>query len=84
MNVVEPGYVPLKVRGNRMGQKKQTRPFVITGFILLAVAFLFKWRFIYSEPVGDQLLGSVGVPTWSNGNSGLHYTGIVFPSFCCL
>lgn len=60
-----------------MDQKKQTRPFVITGFMLLAVVFLFKWKFIYSESVGDRLLGSIGVPTWSNGNSGLHYTGIV-------
>ena len=60
-----------------MDKKKQTRPFVITGFMLLAFAFLFKWRFIYSEPVGDRLLGFIGVPTWSNGNSGVHYTGIV-------
>lgn len=60
-----------------MDQKKQTRSFVTTGFILLTFAFLFKWTFIYSEPVGDRMLGLIGVPAWSNGNSGLHYTGIV-------
>ena len=60
-----------------MDQKKQTRSLVITGFILLAFAFLFKWEFIYSEPVGDRMVGFIGVPAWSNGNSGLHYTGIV-------
>ncbi|WP_100012037.1 hypothetical protein [Lentibacillus sediminis] len=60
-----------------MDQEERTRPFVITGFILLAFAFLFKWRFIYSEPVGDRLLGFIGIPTWSNGNMGLHYTAIV-------
>ncbi|WP_449355537.1 hypothetical protein ACUL41_06250 [Virgibacillus natechei] len=60
-----------------MVQKKQTRPFVITGFVLLAFAFLIKWEFIYSEPVVDRLLALIGVTAWSNGNSGLHFTGII-------
>ncbi|WP_106497313.1 hypothetical protein [Lentibacillus sp. Marseille-P4043] len=60
-----------------MDQKKQTEPFVIIGFVLLAFAFLFKWEFIYSEPVVDRLLGLIGVTAWSNGNSGFHFTGII-------
>ncbi|EQB36324.1 hypothetical protein M948_14930 [Virgibacillus sp. CM-4] len=56
-----------------MDKKKQTRPFTITGFVLLAFAFLFRWKFIYSEPVVDRLLGLIGVTAWSNGgNSGFH------------
>ncbi|GGK08971.1 hypothetical protein GCM10007063_34270 [Lentibacillus kapialis] len=60
-----------------MDQKKQTRPSVITGFVLLALAFLFKWEFIYNEPVVDRLLGLIGVSAWSNGNTGFHFTGII-------
>ena len=45
--------------------------------MLLALAFLFKWEFIYNEPVVDRLLGLIGVSAWSNGNTGFHFTGII-------
>lgn len=59
-----------------MEEKKRTRRFVVTGFVLLLVSVFFKWRFIYSEPVGDRLLGLIGVPAWSDGNMGFHYTAL--------
>ncbi|HLQ71994.1 MAG TPA: hypothetical protein VK142_09340 [Bacillota bacterium] len=57
-----------------MEKSKKTKLFVLIGFGLIGIAFLFKWQFIYSESIGDRFLGSIGIPIWSNGNMGLHYT----------
>lgn len=65
-------------------EEKRTRSLVITGFVLLALFFLFKWEFIYRDPVGDRLLGLMGIPAWSNEDTGLHYTGIVSIVFLML
>lgn len=44
---------------------------------LLLIIFAIIWSFSFGLEgfcLGDTILSFVGIPTWSNGNSGTHYT----------
>lgn len=44
---------------------------------ILLVAFAYIWSFSFGLKgfcLGDTILTFLGIPAWSNGNSGTHYT----------
>lgn len=54
--------------------------------VLMVFAFFFSYTWPGGYCLGDSCLSGIGLPSWSNGSHGTHYTvlyslGIIFCSF---
>ena len=55
---------------------KITRSVIAVVLIVFGVVFGVNWNKT-GFCLGDQLLSSLGLPAWSQGTKGLHYSGLI-------
>ncbi|MDY0407076.1 hypothetical protein P5G51_018615 [Virgibacillus sp. 179-BFC.A HS] len=63
-------------KGISIKKVKRKRKKIGTGsvsFILIVLGLL--WAFSFANfSIGDEILKSIGLPAWSNGSTGIHYS----------
>ena len=66
----------IKLRWILMRKRVLTMRICAVGFAVFSILFGFTWQ-KYGFCLGDEILTSLGLPAWSNGMSGTHYSAIL-------